>query len=477
MKERYNKHEIAVIVLFVGILFAMLFGMAAPSVCRRLVISLQGDKNGSDAEAVTESAVSQQPDETTEPVDFAQKYPFDVTTDTQSAAGLYEKIQSVESNLKGRISIIEDAVNEQVPGRTHFIEAYIQIQKLLGSRVIDGDDVVVKMNNGLLTFLSDRLTDEEANTCISNLEGLADYAKTLGADFLYVQTPNKVNKYDNQLPAGVEDYANDNADRLTEALTTDGYSVLDLRDEIVGDMDFDSAFYASDHHWKPRTGLWAARKILETMNARLGTDFDADKCSQDAYDEKIYEHIFLGALGKKTGLGYVPLDDMNLLTPKFSTDFTMKIVGSGRIYEGDFTHTFIDQSQLVADYYNKNPYAAYFRDDQALVEVTNHEILKNTGSEIAGNGGIAQEAAEQETGQQETAGTPRVLLLKDSFGLTTAPFLATAISELDVIDLRYFNGSLEKYMEETRPDIVVVMYNPKAITAPVGYHADLFDFQ
>jgi hypothetical protein len=32
-------------------------------------------------------------------------------------------------------------------------------------------------------------------------------------------------------------------------------------------------------------------------------------------------------------------------------------------------------------------------------------------------------------------------------------------------------------MEETRPDIVVVMYNPKAITAPVGYHADLFDFQ
>ena len=449
MKERYNKHEIAVIVLFVGILFAMLFGMAAPSVCRRLGISLPGSENSSDTGTATESTLSQQPDETTEPVNFAEEYPFDETADTQNTTGLYEKIQSVESNLKGKISIIEDAANEQVPGRTRFIEAYIQIQKLLGSQVIDGDDVVVKMNNGLLTFLSDRLTDEEAQTCISNLEGLANYADQLGAQFLYVQTPNKVNKYDNQLPAGVEDYANENADRLTAALTTDGYSVLDLRDEIVKDMDFDSAFYASDHHWKPRTGLWAAKKILETMNARLGTDFDTANCSQDAYDEKIYGHIFLGALGKKTGLGYVPLDDMSLLTPKFPTDFTMKITGSGRIYQGDFTHTFIDQSQLVADYYNKNPYAAYFRDDQALVEVTNHEI--------------------------ESA--PRVLLLKDSFGLTTAPFLATAISDLDVIDLRYFNGSLEKYMEETRPDIVVVMYNPKAITAPVGYHADLFDFQ
>ena len=71
----------------------------------------------------------------------------------------------------------------------------------------------------------------------------------------------------------------------------------------------------------------------------------------------------------------------------------------------------------------------------------------------------------------------KVLLLKDSFGLSTAPFLATAIRQLDVIDLRYFNGSLERYVEESRPDIIVVMYNPKAITAPAGYHADLFDFR
>ena len=52
----------------------------------------------------------------------------------------------------------------------------------------------------------------------------------------------------------------------------------------------------------------------------------------------------------------------------------------------------------------------------------------------------------------------------------TATFMKPDIS-LDIIE------GMEKYMEETRPDIVVVMYNPKAITAPVGYHADLFDFQ
>ena len=58
MKERYNKHEIAVIVLFVGILFAMLFGMAAPSVCRRLGISLPGTGKNDAANEASMSAVS-----------------------------------------------------------------------------------------------------------------------------------------------------------------------------------------------------------------------------------------------------------------------------------------------------------------------------------------------------------------------------------------------------------------------------------
>ena len=101
---------------------------------------------------MSETATAQGPDKTTEPVNFAETYPFDETADAENNGGIYEKIQSVESNLKGKISIIEDAANEQVPGRTRFIEAYIQIQKLLGSQVIDGDDVVVKLNNGLLTF-------------------------------------------------------------------------------------------------------------------------------------------------------------------------------------------------------------------------------------------------------------------------------------------------------------------------------------
>lgn len=439
MKLHKPTKQLVITSCFLAFLFVMMAGLVLPVVLRRLGVM----------EAVP-AYTTDVPDETVEPVNIRQTYPIAESAQTEAPATMYDRVKRVENTLRGLIGTIETFSNENVPARTDFIELYIKIQKALGSRVIDGDDVVIKMTNGSLTFLSDELTQEEADICADNLIGFAEYAKAQGAEFLYVQPPNKINKYDVKLPEGVEDYANANADGLIGALGDAGVPVLDLRDSIVEDLDFDKAFYDSDHHWTPDTGLWAAGRILEELNDRYDAGFDLTKTDRANYEEEVHESMFLGALGKKTGLGYVPLDDMSVLSPAYETDFTMEVVARGHIYKGDFIRAFIDETQLeIGDYYTKNPYAAYFRDDQALVHVTNHKAPEGK----------------------------KVLLLKDSFGISTAPFMATAIRELDVIDLRHFNGSLEAYVAETQPDIVVVMYNPKAITAPAGYHADLFDFQ
>jgi len=439
MKLNKPTKQLVVTSFFLSFLFVMMAGLVLPVVLRRVGI----------LEAQT-GYTADEPDEIVDAVPIRQAYPVAESARQDTPADLYDRIKIVENPLRSLVGTIETFSNENVPARTDFIELYIKIQKVLGSRVIDGDDVVVKMNNGSLTFLSDELTEEEADICAGNLIGFAEFAKAQGADFLYVQTPNKINKYDVQLPEGVEDYANANADGLIASLADADVPVLDLRDAIVEDLEFDAAFYASDHHWTPKTGLWAAGEILSELNTRYDAGFDETRTDRDNYQEKTYESMFLGALGKKTGLGYVPLDDMSILSPAYDTDFTMEIAARGHIYKGDFEKAFIDETQLeVGDYYTKNPYAAYFRDDQALVHVTNHKAPEGK----------------------------KVLLLKDSFGISTAPFLATAVRNLDVIDLRHFNGSLEAYVKETRPDIVVVMYNPKAITAPAGFYADLFDFQ
>ena len=73
----------------------------------------------------------------------------------------------------------------------------------------------------------------------------------------------------------------------------------------------------------------------------------------------------------------------------------------------------------------------------------------------------------------------KILFVHDSFADSVIPFMALGIQSIDSIDLRYFTGSLESYIEESEPDMVIVMYNAGEVSEDVEYltHTDLFDFR
>ena len=50
--------------------------------------------------------------------------------------------------------------------------------------------------------------------------------------------------------------------------------------------------------------------------------------------------------------------------------------------------------------------------------------------------------------------------------------------QLDLLDLRYFNGSVETYIAETQPDVVMVLYNPGNLKEiDWDTHLSTFDFR
>lgn len=58
----------------------------------------------------------------------------------------------------------------------------------------------------------------------------------------------------------------------------------------------------------------------------------------------------------------------------------------------------------------------------------------------------------------------KVLLIRDSFGCAFTPFLSLICSELDTVDFRYYKqGSIIDYIEESKPDIVIALFNPSGI--------------
>lgn len=69
----------------------------------------------------------------------------------------------------------------------------------------------------------------------------------------------------------------------------------------------------------------------------------------------------------------------------------------------------------------------------------------------------------------------RVLIIKESFADVVYPFFAEAVEYLDVIDLRAFSYSLERYIDKTDPDTVIVIYGTQAFEGESSDSA--FDFR
>ena len=98
------------------------------------------------------------------------------------------------------------------------------------------------------------------------------------------------------------------------------------------------------------------------------------------------------------------------------------------------------------DYYNVSVYSTYFYGNHERVSIEN----KNADNDI------------------------RILYIPDSFSNSVIPYMAAAVKYIDVVDIRYFNGSLETFIEKNKPDMIVVAYNPSAFSNSVGV---AFDFR
>ena len=58
----------------------------------------------------------------------------------------------------------------------------------------------------------------------------------------------------------------------------------------------------------------------------------------------------------------------------------------------------------------------------------------------------------------EPSGKGRILIVKDSFANSMVPWMLKDYANIDMIDLRYFTGSLQSYIERTKPDEILVLY-------------------
>ena len=300
------------------------------------------------------------------------------------------------------------------------------------------DDLVVKMENGYLTNAASYVDDDSIKDCVKNIQLLQSVCESNNSKFLYVLAPDK--DYYGTYPQGLENYSKSNINRFISCLDDSGINYLNLIDKMDEDgLSWEDSFFITDHHWTPKTGFWANRKICERLNQDFDFQYNESYTDIDNYEIKTYKDWFLGSSGKKVGKYFTELgvDDIDLITPLFETNLTEEQPLKNLVKTGDFENTVIYTENIYKkDYYSLNAYAAYHGGDFRQQIVTNNLIKSDV----------------------------KILVIRDSYACVVTPFLSLQAKETHIVDVRnysYYYGdkpNMKDYIEAENPDYVIVLY-------------------
>lgn len=337
---------------------------------------------------------------------------------------------------------VETRYNADLPGRTGFITLNGGFQRLIGKREVNER---YRLDNGQMTYVIPVL---DMTAIAENTVAFAQALEEENIPFLYVNTPFKIQPDDKQLPVSIEDCSNENADAFLELLRSAGVDTLDLREaERAENLQHYSLFFPTDHHWTPETGLWASRHIADAISSRdSALAIDPALLDPDRYSVSVLKNIYLGSHGRRVGPWYAGMDDLSLITPRFSTSLRFSVSAEGLEKEGSFEESVLFPEKLTeGGLLDTSRYDVYCGGEYPLMRIEN----------LSGGNGR------------------RLLVLKDSFSLVVAPFLSLGYDTVDYVDLRLFGSGLLDLIHETEPDYVIVLYNPGALE---DNNTVMFDF-
>lgn len=172
-------------------------------------------------------------------------------------------------------------------------------------------------------------------------------------------------------------------------------------------------FYKTDHHWTTEGAYVAYLELCKQMG--LTPQRKEDFNIRQATDE------FYGSLYSKSGFRHLQPDRIDLYLPKDPENYTVTYVD-----EEESTDTLYAMEQLQ----KKDKYAVFLNGNHALIHI---KTARPDGKKL--------------------------LVVKDSYANSFIPFLLKHFSEIDVVDLRYYDGELTSFVNEHDIHDMLLLYN------------------
>ena len=300
----------------------------------------------------------------------------------------------------------EDYVIDQFPLRDSWIKLKAWCEKTMGKQENNG----VYLGTDGNTLFAQYTTPSQAD-----FEKKVGYINKLAANVdvpvYFALIPDKSFVWADRLPANAPLVDDGTALEIAGSLVSDEVIWIDLSNALKGD----DVFYRTDHHWSTMGASQGSVALMNAMNGSVGMG------NYDGLREPVsVSDSFYGTPYSSSGAGWVDPDTIYTWVPEGTFKVTWYREGKpepGKLYE---------TSKLEV----KDKYSMFLGGNQPLCIIENAQA----------NGG-------------------KLLVIRDSYSDSLAPFLGLDYSEVHLWDLRYNRTSLKNYIAQNGIDQVLVLYS------------------
>lgn len=306
---------------------------------------------------------------------------------------------------------VEEYFADQFPLRDQWTGLKARTEQLLGKREFNG---VYLCGDALISKVEPpRDGLEEKNlSYVSRLAERTEIPVYLGL------IPSAAEIHRDRLPKGAESW--DQAAFITRAVELEGVEPVDFLTPLTAHAGED-IYYRTDHHWTTLGAYYGYTALMEALGR------GEEVLEPEDYERRSFPPVsngFQGTLYSQSGIHWLEPDSIEFWV---EDRFEVSSWCSGR----EEASSLYDSGKLG----EKDKYSAFLGGNQPLCVIKNSE------------------------------GTGKLLLIRDSYADSMAPFLALHFEEVHLLDPRYYRYSAAKYAEENGLDAAAVVYSvPNFIT-------------
>lgn len=277
----------------------------------------------------------------------------------------------------------------------------------------NGADGVYNCGNGYLI----NVPVSADNRLDTNVQTIVSFSKSVDVPVTVMFAPSSGYVADDVLPAVHNSYNDDGMfEAAAQTFSQNSIGFADLRQAFKNSYaGGNQLYYKTDHHWTTKGAYIAYTELCRQL--------DITPTAQECFEIEQYGD-FYGTTYSTSGFWLTAPDTLEVWKNKSDCEENITV----RIIEGNEEseyHSMFFYSHLDED----DKYPVFLDGNHAITEIT------NSGSD---------------------GGT--LVIIKDSFSHSLAPFLADNYSRLILVDMRYYKQSVSQLIEDENADGVVVLY-------------------